>query len=421
MAIHDSLFVDVSSLNVLYKSRDKFVTALNFSSGIDRLCVLTGTSPCVDVYLCVRPRSQGDGNLVIDELSLSAFPFTCDQEEIKSVVRLFSGMRGVSNIYICNWVHNFIEIARVPTFTSVVFYGDYVLRLDVKDKLLESCSFYRDVTDFSEKNEDDPSFYGDVGLVDVNSIKAQYPEFSSASKQQIAALAPLIMCYKTTMRVDASRFIGEPAPQSSDAEDADTSAETPVPAAETEVTVEQLLATELSEPQEPIEISKEIESISKAVEDAPRDEEVTEKVKTPSIYKFLGAVACICAFAASALFGMSTADLNPVMSVNEIADAEERLSALQQLAFSYAGAHTAASSLVEILTYAGESGVSYTLLGFESVPEGVSISFAVKEEKETEMLKEHLEQEYTVYSLSDLGATSQDGTTMYRFSVILSI
>lgn len=420
MSIRDSLFVDVSNLNVLYKSRDKFAAALNFSSGLDRLCVLSGVSPCIDVYLCVRPRPIGDGDMVIDELSMISLPFTCNKEEINSIIKFFKGMRGVSNIYICNWVHNFIEVARVPTFTSVIFYADYVMRMDVKDKLLEAINFYWDAADFSNKTDEDPSFYGDVGLIDANSIRAQYPEFANVSKQQLAALAPLIACYKTTMKIDALNLLETE-------EDTSKHEEEPKPSKSLELK-EASNSTENVKPM----ASKEME-VSEGDSDSQHTsvktvgaettlDNITPKVrrKTPVMFKILGVVACFCAFVAGGLLGASATELQPSMTVSELLQAEAELSSLQQLAFSYSSAHSKVSDLVGYLDYVGNSGVGQTLLGFESVPEGVNFSFSVKEEKDKETLISYLGQKYTVLSSSDLGAFSVDGETTYRFSVVLS-
>lgn len=420
MSIRDSIFVDVSNLNILYKSRDKFAVALNFSSGLDRLCVLSGVSPCIDVYLCVKPRPAGDGDMIIKELSLISFPFTCNKEEIDSIIKFFKGMRGVSNIYICNWVHNFIEVARVPTFTSVIFFADYVLRMDVKDKLLEAASFYLDAADFSSKNDEDPSFYGDVGLIDVNSIRAQYPEFSKVSKQQLVALAPLIACYKTTMKIDASQLLLE---EESNSKDTENARDTKLPEQEdTDNIAENVKPSGVNDFEvSDSNVSGQHTSVATAEVTATSDN-IAPKVrgKTPAIFKILGVAACFCAFIAGGLLGAFATELQPPMTESELLQSEAELASLQQLAFSYSSAHDKVSDLVGYLDYIGNSGVGQTLLGFESVPEGVNFSFSVKEKKDKETLISYLGQKYNVLSSSDLGASSADGGTTYRFSVVLS-
>ena len=79
MADKYCIFVDVDSLNVLYKCGDKFVAALSYSTSLDRLGeTLPALGAGFDIYLCMKPRAPGEGDLVIDELSITGLPFTVD-------------------------------------------------------------------------------------------------------------------------------------------------------------------------------------------------------------------------------------------------------------------------------------------------------------------------------------------------------
>ena len=143
MAEKYCIFVDLDSLNVLYKCGSKFVAALSYSSSIDRIGdTLPALGAGFDIYLCLKPRAPGEGDLVIDELSITGLPFTVDSEELYQVLRYFREYHGFGEVYLCNWVSNYIQSARVQTFKSVVYYGDRVAMLGVKDSILESFKLY---------------------------------------------------------------------------------------------------------------------------------------------------------------------------------------------------------------------------------------------------------------------------------------
>ena len=206
-----SVFVDMENLNVLFKTRDKFVAAMSFSNSIDRLFqLLPSLGIGYDVYLCFKPRAIGEGNCVINDLSTSGVPFTCDKDELLGCINLFAQQRGVGSVFVCNWLENYATWARVPDCKSVIYYGNRVALVEIESKMTCSMRMFSSVKEFTETSglsDNESKLYGDNGLLDVNGILARYPEFNSVSKTQLTMLIPLIACNNTNCKMRSYEVI----------------------------------------------------------------------------------------------------------------------------------------------------------------------------------------------------------------------
>lgn len=201
--MNDALFVDVSNLNVLFKTNGKFVLAANYNACPERLTIdAQALGNSFDVYLSMWPRAVGEGDIEVGALSLGSVPFIALRKELEVVFELVRDIPGVNNVYLCNALANSVVPARVPTFTAVMCAGNRYACVEVQDKHISKCQYFATQKDFYEAMGDDYSCYGDVDLIDANSIKAQYPELDKLKKVDLVPLVALIISYKSAYKVE---------------------------------------------------------------------------------------------------------------------------------------------------------------------------------------------------------------------------
>lgn len=194
----NSLFIDTSNLNVLFKVNGKFVLGVNYASCPDKIAIdaqALGTP--FDVYLSMWPRQAGESDDIVNALSVGGVPFVVLRDEVEAALHLVDKIPGVGDIFLCNALANFVIQARVSNFQSVINYGSRVALVDVKNKLLEGLTIYDNADALYEAHGDDLSCYGDLDLIDVDAIKAQYEELTSYAKNIIVPLAHLVTSYRS--------------------------------------------------------------------------------------------------------------------------------------------------------------------------------------------------------------------------------
>lgn len=202
----NALFVDVSSLNVIFKLEDKFCIGSNYSHSPERLVTDAQALGNFDVYLSMLPRLESESDFVIPQLSLGVVPFGVNKKELKSCLDFVTVIPGVDIIYICNSLANFIVPSKVSNYKTVLCYGDRYAYLEVKDKVIELFKVFNSQMDF--QNEYEINCYGDTDLIDFDLIKSQYPEFKDVKKQELTSLVPLIVAYRSNNKVDLNEIKG---------------------------------------------------------------------------------------------------------------------------------------------------------------------------------------------------------------------
>lgn len=404
-----AVFVDVATLNVVLKFEDKFVLALNYGGGLHRLPeVMSILGTGYDVYLCLMPRGTGEGDIVIDELSLSGLPFTADSEELLKVLSFFRKANGVSSVYLCNWLANYIACARVSTFESVFYYGTRVAHIAVKDRMLQSFCLYNSQLDFSEALEQKYTGYGDVGLLDIDGLVAQYPELRNVSKVHLTALGPIIQCYKTPLKIDTDDLYERLEKKDSSVEGVQSAVE-PIP---------------IDIPEQAVKEDVNAKPISDCVPDPPTfppsraETGKKARYKTPLLAKVFLGISCVLAFTVGSSVSLAFNAGTDTISEEYFSSLDSRVNAIQQLTAIYSEGLERTSLAETAYTYAVSSGLNVTVLGYELQINGNEVRCACASADIAGSYREYIEKEYTVISTNDLGMTqSADGSTVYQFSI----
>lgn len=402
----DSIFVDLENLNVVFKSEGRFTVALNFSSALDRLLTLISSrKPGYDVYLVIKPKRPGTGDLVIDELSMTGFPCEVSRGELTKVLSIFRKLHGVNDVYLCNWVHNYIACARVDNFESVFYYGNGVMKLAVEGRMVKTVEFFDSQIKFHDAGNVDYSGYGDVGLVDTDGLVARYPELRDIKAPQLTILAPLIRSYKDALKLETeqlySKLIGS------------TKKEEPKPEVK-DVAPEPAKQEEAPAPK-PVESEPPLEE-AVAVELAECKPKVKQRLSVAA--KLFVAASVVLAFTLGASARMYfIAQGSPVRSADFYAEKDARIAGLQRLVSMYNTAEDTNTNLVERVAYAKQNTLGITIVGFEHSTTETNFRCACASNGMMASFEEYLGEKYTVVSSSDLGEAESNGQTVYQFTV----
>lgn len=411
MAERNAVIVDLSTLNVVFKLGSTFVLTLNYSSGVDRLAeMLPSLGPGYDIYLCLKPRFEGEGDIVIDELSLTGLPCVADSEELYTVLKFFRDSSGVSDVYLCNWVANYIAVARVATFTSVFYYGERVVMLKVKDRLPEAFSCFDSQLQFTETVGEDFDGYGDLGLLDIDGIKAQYPELSGGSKAQLTAIAPLVQCYRTPMKLNTEELYGRL--EVKRCEKLDTLPAATVKDEAVVVADDPQVAVASEELPEPPVVPTSKKSLKEPMQ--------FHRTPTPLLAKLLVGVSLVLAFGVGACAHIVLGTKAPAMNDGYYAQADARISGLQQLAVVYSSAYDTLKGVTAAFDYCQSADLGVSIAGFEYTMYNIVVRCACASEDISSAFTDYIAEKYTVISTNDLGMTEVDGQTVYQFSVMFS-
>ena len=396
-----SITLDLTNMNALFKCNDKFVMALNFNNAVERLCaVASALDSSFDIYLCLKPRAKGEGNFVIEELSLSGVPFEVDREELLQVLSFIRSIQGVGEVYLSNWLSNYIVAARVSTFRSVFYYGDRVGVLSVKDRLVSDFELVKDPAEYEEKYSGKGECYGDVGLMDCEGLAAQYPELCDIKKPQLTALAPLVAAYRNPMKISTDelydRLMGITVAPEEQEEEPPIVMETPKP---------------------PVSVF-EPRALMPVVEDPV--EEVEWKEYTPAfsaIGKFMGAVACIVALLLGASANIVTGHKVIERSDSYYEGIDTRVENLAAVEKVYAEGTSVMFDVSNILKFAKSYEGDITVIGFEAYPDNYIVRCTCASKNGQSLFVDYIESTFTVLSTNDLGVFSGGEVPQYHFSV----
>lgn len=406
-----AVFVDLDSLNVLYKVGSKFAAALNYASGLDRLGeTLPALGAGFDVYLCLKPRAPSEGDLVIDELSITGLPFTVDSAELYQVLKFFRGYSGFGEVYLCNWVHNFIQIARVKTFHSVVYYGNRVALMQVKDGVLQGFKLYANQREF-ELEEPDFDGYGDVGLVDVDGFRAQYPEFAEGTKPQITTVAPLAQCYRTSLKMET----GELLEKLTDARNSG------VPLTNT------FKEPECKEAESPDDPNLKPVNRPKPTPDVAEDDWIgqddlgTPRGETPSLAILFTVLAAIISLAFGGFAGVVAKYAGVIDNSSYYSQVEQRVAGIQGMTGVYTNAPVFTTEVKDAWKYCNSSGMSVTVSGLECAQDQFVVRYSCVSESDSQPYADYIGKQYAVADVNSLGAAEVLGETVYQYSVTFGL
>ena len=401
MSVRNAIFVDVENMNVLYKVKDRFVSVLSYVDNVERLsemAAVLGTG--YDIYLCVKPHVAGDGDMVLDELSIVGMPFTAKRDELVAMLKFFHGFPGVNTVYMCNWVHNYVASARVRTFDSVFYYGDGVMAIEVVDNTVYNVQYWEDQASFNRDYQVTDETYGDVGLLDVDGVRAQFSEVSELTHAALTAIAPVMHCYHTPVKLNTDELYNaliEGYEYGSKVTKLEAIKEDPALQPSTEVEVEQ------------VDPSAVKAKSGKAVKLRGRNSIVTTALVT---------AACM----AFAVLGATTVKSiqGPVVvgTPNYYMSIDSRVEDLEAVTAIYTDALTRSSNIKSVLATCQTSGLELTIVGFEYLDGNYSVRYNCVSPDQSLAFVELLGDKYTIVQDYTLGVVVVDGQQVQQYQVV---
>lgn len=388
----DALFIDASNLNVLYKTGGKFVLGLSYLSCPEKLVIdAQALGNAYDIYVSMWPRPEGEGDRTIPGLSHGRVPFVVLEEELRAVLKYVSSFPGANNIYLCNALANFIIPSRVSNFQAVIPCGSRFALLDVKDKILDRLVMFNTQRDFYEVMGEDFTCYGDTDIVDVDTIRAQYPELAEFKKNVLIPLIPLITSYHSSYSITAAQCMEyldgpEPEPEKKPVEP-EIKKEAPLP--------------------EPVEVPK------------PKEPK-KQKVKFDFVAALFAVIFCAAMFVIG--LGYSTSDIEAAIRTQTVGASNFQNSAepYQRIQAIYDNNYGLAGDAVNVLSFAKVNENGVTVSRAEANIDGVRLSFSCASADVKDAFVAYLNTKFVVSKVNEGDSISNtDGTVTQQYSAII--
>ena len=406
MSVRNAIFVDVENLNVIYKLRDRFVTALSYADNIERLSEMAATlGTGYDIYLCMKPLMPGEGDIVLDELSVVGMPFSAKKADLLKLLKFFRGFYGANTVYLCNWIHNYVSSARVSTFESVLYYGSGIVRVEARDGDIADVKFWKDQQEFSQSSDVDDDTYGDLGLLDVDGLRAQFPEVSDMTNAALTAITPLLRCYHTPVKLDTEALyeaLAGDKPYGSSVVQND----------------EPLVVTD----DPAIAPSEEVNTPPVVIEDndtrraAPKTR-IPTRASSSALTMLLVVVSCVACAVLGAMHMEVLEGPETYGSPNFYSSVDERIADLNNLASIYREGATRATDLKNVYEFCVSTEAELTIVGFEFVNGDYTVRYNCVSNSESDAFADYLSTRYTVTSLNTLGVVAVDGQQVQQYRV----
>lgn len=409
MSVRNAIFVDVENLNVMYKLRDRFVTVLSYAGDLERLSEMAATlGTGYDIYLCMKPLMPGEGDIVLDELSVVGMPFSTKREDLFRILKFFRGFHGSNTVYLCNWMHNYVSSARVSSFESVFYYGSGVVRVEVSEGNISEVKFWKDQQAFGQEITVNDETYGDLGLLDVDGLRAQFPEVAELTNAALTAIAPLLRCYHTPIKLDTEQLYealsnnrdygSQVAQQEADPLVIDDPGLTPT--------------EEIPDvPEVPVEAPKPVKKAKRGI---------TAKPSSSFLTNVLVGVTCV----ACALQGAIQMDLikgpETFGTPSFYEAAYERAQELNALSAIYREGATRTSDIKNVYEFCCGHELELTIVGFEYVDGNYTVRYNCVSNGESDAFAEYLSARFVVNSLNTLGVVAVDGQQVQQYKVSFS-
>lgn len=388
--MNDAIFIDVSNLNVLFKYNGKFVLGTSYLSCPEKLAIdAQSLGNAYDIYLSMWPRPVGEGDVTIPDLAPGRVPFVALGEELQSIISYVEKFPGANNIYLCNALANFIIPSRVGNFSAVIPCGERYAFITVQDKILDSLAFFKNQREFYEVMGEDYSCYGDGDLVDVDSLRAQYPELAAFKKNNIVPLVPLIIAYRSNYKValDAVKdaLYGRV-----------TEPEVPAPEPKKEAPI----------PEPEVEVRPE--PVAK-----PRP-----KMQMDFVSLALGCVACAGMFIGG--FGYAWRDVDATITTQSmsVSVAQKAIDPLKKAQAIYDNGYSMAGTAADVLSYAKDTELGVNVSGLDMTAEGIRLSFSCGSSEVKDSYISYLNSKYITDSPHEGQPISNtDGTETLQYTV----
>lgn len=400
----NAIFIDTSNLNTLFKVNGKFVLGVNYASCPEKIAVdvqALGTS--FDVYLSVWPRQRGESEDFVNALSVGGVPFVVLRSEMEAVLKLVEKVPGIGTIYVCNALANFVIQSRVSNFQSVINYGIRIALVTVKNKMLEELRVYDSSEELYAEQGEKFSCYGDLDLIDVDAIKAQYEELTPFNRNIIVPLAHLITSYRSPYNVEVDVVkkelgLGEYESEWSREDEGEEMPPPPKP-------------KKVQKPKEPIK---------------PRytDEDVNEVQYKKAGISLVNVLLILVILAGSALTGLGyslqkvDAEISQLQaSIQPFQIEAQRYSALSQV---YTSSPNLAGFAADLLAFAQTNPNSFTVAGMEVGKDQVTLRCNTVVQDSVESFRAYLEQQYVVGEVNSLDVTvGVNNTSLYNYNIII--
>ena len=383
----NALFLDASNLNVLYKVNGKFTLGLSYAACPEKLVIDSqALGNPYDIYISMWPRPKGEGDVIISGLSHGRVPFVALEQEVRAVLEYTSKFPGRNNIYLCNALANFVVPSRVSNFQAVIPYGSRWALVDVSDKILDKLTVFPGQREFYEVMGEDFTCYGDSDIVDVDTLRAQYPELAEFKKNILVPLVPMIVSYRSTYSMSM--------------EDVYAALDGYVP-----------------EPEEPVVEEKEPAPLPEPEPEAmPRPKREKAKFHIDWIAAVLGIVICFGAFVTG--YGHSMRNVASTIQTAKMGTTafKEDITPYQSVQDIYQAGTGLAGKVSEVLTFAKATEHAVSVSGVDVVPGSIRLSFSCSTVDVKDSYVAYLNSKYTLSAVNEgQPIANTDGTTTYQY------
>lgn len=400
----NAIFIDTSNLNALFKVSGKFVLGTNYASCPDKIATdAQALGVSFDVYLSMWPRQAGESEDIVNALSVGGVPFVVIPEEVEAAFKLVDKIPGAGNIYLCNALANFVIQARVSNFQSAINYGTRVALVTVKNKLLEELRIYETSEDLYQDKGDGFSCYGDLDLIDVDAVKAQYEELTPFNKSVLVPLAHLVTSYHSPYNVEMDVVkkelgLGEYAGQK------------PVRVQEEET------------PPPPPKPAPKREPIKPQYTDDDVEERVQFKKPGVSLLNVLLILVILAGCAVSGLgYSFQKMDAQVSQLRQNIAPFQAEAQQYDILTRIYTTCLGAAGEAADVLNYAQVNPCGFSVSGIEVRSDSIVIRCNTTDPEAITDFENYLGQQYTLGEVNNLDNTSGSGdTTIYNYNITIA-
>lgn len=387
------LYIDASNLNVLFEVDNKFCLGVNYSSNPERLALdIQALGSNYDVYISILPRFKDTGDVLIPGLNVGMAEFWALKAEIKAIFTAVSHFAGVNNIYLCNALSSFLGCARVDNFQTLMRYGSNYLLIDAHDRLPISARIFKTQREVYEELGEDFSCYGDLDLIDVDAIRAKYPELAKFRRAVLVPIAALIASKDTLCKLSMS--------------DVNAQIARYVPEEEIIETVEE----------EPEEIVEEIESAEEIVEQKkPR-----EKIDWVSF----GLIAAVCLGVFITGYGVPFTKVDSIVEsyAENLGSYQDEIAYQQSIETIYRESYGLSGEVADLLEYAKGSELEVTVSTVSGYNDRVALQFNCTSSDIKDQYVYFLERRYTVAGVNQYGTTNNtDGTITYEYGITLML
>ena len=399
----NSVFIDASTCNVLFKMGSKFCLALNYKDALDKLALdVQSLSPGYDLYITLWPRTKEEGDTLLNSLSIGGVPFYVLREELDAVLNYAMELPKVQNIFVCNAPAILTTVARVEKFEAILRYGERYVLLAAEDKLLKSMQVFKDRRAIDESLGPDFNCYGDSDLISTDVLKSAWPDLSDVRKEYLVQLAPMIAAYNSPYKVEITQLMRE------------------------------LSSSSVEEITEKHEIVEETPKAVKAVVTKKREPESSEvhrehyripKKAFDRLAFALATLSCV-GFALTGFgLGVNSEDLNSVTDFWERQQnnfAQENVVLDSEIKTYKRGVHVAGETAT-LMDFAKNSQLPVTISTVEVTPEYTALTITCNSEETKDNYVGYLSGSYTIGSVNALSVLDGDnGTKSYEYSITLA-